>query len=66
VARPAARPPQGAGRRSNVIPVKRRDRTHCGEHCDVVVVSEVRAVALPANRGVDLRCRCSWLSAADR
>jgi hypothetical protein len=33
---------------------------------DLVVVSEVPAVALPAGSWVDLRCRCPWLSAADR
>jgi hypothetical protein len=37
-----------------------------GARPDLVVVSEVQAVTLPANRRVDLRCRCPWLSAADR
>jgi hypothetical protein len=33
---------------------------------DLVVVSEVQAVTLPANRPVDLRCCCPWLSPGDR
>ena len=37
-----------------------------GPLLDLVVVSEVGAVTLPASRRVGLRCRCPWLSAADR